>query len=64
MAKKCDICDKAPVTGNNVSHSKRRTKRRWKPNLQLIKLTLNGVQKKVRLCTGCLKTQSKKLTAA
>ncbi|NCZ73077.1 MAG: 50S ribosomal protein L28, partial [Actinobacteria bacterium] len=29
MASVCDICGKGPSFGNNVSHSKRRTRRRW-----------------------------------
>lgn len=33
MAKVCDVTGKRPMTGNNVSHSKRRTKRRFKPNI-------------------------------
>lgn len=33
MSKVCQVTGKRPVTGNNVSHSKRRTKRRWLPNL-------------------------------
>lgn len=33
MSKVCQVTGKRPVTGNNVSHSKRRTRRRWLPNL-------------------------------
>ncbi len=34
MSKVCQVTGKSPLTGNNVSHSKRRTKRRQMPNLQ------------------------------
>ncbi len=34
MASVCDICGKAPGFGNNISHSHRRTKRRFDPNVQ------------------------------
>ncbi len=34
MSKICQLTGKRPITGNNVSHSKRRTKRRFLPNLQ------------------------------
>ena len=34
MSKVCQLTGKRPITGNNVSHSKRRTKRRFIPNLQ------------------------------
>lgn len=34
MARVCQITGKKVMVGNNVSHSKRRTKRRFYPNLQ------------------------------
>ena len=34
MSKVCQLTGKRPVSGNNVSHSKRRTKRRFLPNIQ------------------------------
>ncbi len=33
MSRVCDLTGKRPITGNNVSHSNRRTKRRFLPNL-------------------------------
>ena len=33
MSRFCDLTGKGPMTGNNVSHSKRRTKRKFYPNL-------------------------------
>jgi large subunit ribosomal protein L28 len=33
MSKVCIVTGKRPVTGNNVSHSNRKTKRRFLPNL-------------------------------
>jgi large subunit ribosomal protein L28 len=33
MTKVCEVTGKRPVTGNNVSHAKNRTKRRFEPNL-------------------------------
>ena len=33
MAKVCDLTGKKPITGNHVSHSNRKTKRRFLPNL-------------------------------
>lgn len=33
MSKVCQLTGKRPITGNNVSHSKRRTKRRFLPNV-------------------------------
>lgn len=34
MSKVCQLTGKRPVSGNNVSHSNRKTKRRFVPNLQ------------------------------
>lgn len=33
MSKVCQLTGKRPISGNNVSHSKRRTKRRFLPNI-------------------------------
>ncbi|MBK8042360.1 MAG: 50S ribosomal protein L28 [Haliscomenobacter sp.] len=34
MSKVCQLTGKRPISGNNVSHSNRKTKRRFLPNLQ------------------------------
>ncbi len=34
MAQRCDVCDKGPLFGNNVSHANNKTRRRWNPNLK------------------------------
>jgi len=34
MSKVCQLTGKRPISGNNVSHSNRKTKRRFMPNLQ------------------------------
>ncbi|MGB2569911.1 50S ribosomal protein L28 [Micromonospora citrea] len=34
MSRRCDVTGAAPSFGNAVSHSHRRTRRRWNPNLQ------------------------------
>ena len=36
MAAVCDICGKGPGFGKSVSHSHRRTSRRWDPNVQTV----------------------------
>ncbi len=33
MSKVCQLTGKRPISGNNVSHSKRKTKRRFVPNV-------------------------------
>jgi large subunit ribosomal protein L28 len=56
MSRKCEICGKSVHVGNNVSHSNRKTKKVWYPNLQKVKVLQNGKPKKVIVCTTCLKS--------
>lgn len=59
---KCDVCGKGVSFGHNVSHSVRRTKRMWKPNIRRVKAVVNGTNKTVHVCAGCLR--SNKVTRA
>jgi large subunit ribosomal protein L28 len=59
MAKRCENCGKGPMSGHNVSHSKVRTNRRFMPNLHVATMLLKGRPVKARLCTRCIRTQSK-----
>jgi large subunit ribosomal protein L28 len=56
MARVCTVCGKGPVTGNNVSHANNRTKRRWYPNLQTVRVLVEGAPRRIRVCTQCLKS--------
>ena len=42
MAAVCDVCGKGPGFGMSVSHSHRRTHRRWNPNIQTVRTRLGG----------------------
>ncbi|RLC73578.1 MAG: 50S ribosomal protein L28 [Chloroflexi bacterium] len=53
---KCEICGKILQFGHNVSHSKRRTGRTFRPNIQSLRLEIGGRRRKVNLCTRCLRT--------
>ena len=55
MARRCDICGKGPMVGNNVSHSNLRTKKRTLPNLQSMKTLVEGNVVRVKVCTSCMK---------
>ncbi|QVQ51658.1 50S ribosomal protein L28 [Spiractinospora alimapuensis] len=55
MASVCDVCGKRPSFGNNISHSHRRTRRRWDPNVQTVRTRVNGTPKRVKACTSCIK---------
>jgi large subunit ribosomal protein L28 len=63
MSQQCDLCGKKPLTGNNVSHSNRHTRRRFEINLQRKKLTFGGLTARLRVCTSCLKTYTRKVFA-
>lgn len=55
MSKFCFVCGKGPVTGNNVSHANNKTKRRWLPNLQRLRIVHpDGSVKRERVCTRCI----------
>ena len=55
MARVCYVCGKSPSTGNSVSHANNKTKRRWLPNLQTVKIVdVNGDRRRVRVCTSCI----------
>ena len=55
MARRCDICGKGPMVGNRVSHANNRNKRRYIPNLQQVRVLVNGRVKKMTVCTRCIK---------
>ena len=54
MSRVCQVTGKAPTTGNNVSHANNKTRRVWKPNLQVVRVMHEGVITKVKVCTRCL----------
>jgi large subunit ribosomal protein L28 len=56
MARKCEICAKAPMFGHNISHAHNVTNRRWTPNIQRVKVRLEGKVRRIRICTRCLRS--------
>jgi len=56
MAKRCDVCGKGPQFGNNVSHANNKTRRRFNPNLQSVRVQVSaGNNKRQKVCTRCIK---------
>ncbi|CAN5608280.1 50S ribosomal protein L28 [soil metagenome] len=55
MPSVCDVCGKIPGFGNNISHSHRRTRRRWNPNIQKVRVLIDGSPRRMAVCTKCLK---------
>ena len=56
MAQRCEICGRGPLTGNTVSHAHNLRRRRWNVNLRRIRARVNGVQKRIRVCTACIRS--------
>ncbi len=59
MARKCEICGKGPQFGNRVSHSNKKTRHKFNPNIQNVKVEVNGEIKKIKICTSCLRSLKK-----
>jgi large subunit ribosomal protein L28 len=55
MSKVCAVCGKGPSFGHSRSHSMVATKRRFEPNLQRVRVLLDGVARRAYVCTRCLK---------
>jgi large subunit ribosomal protein L28 len=69
MAKACDVCGKSPQIGNSITTRGKAkylggvgtkitgiTKRQFKPNLQRLRVTMQGSNKTVRVCTQCIRS--------
>ena len=51
---KCHVCGKGVSFGNAVSHANNKTRRTWKPNLQVARILIDGTVTRVKVCTRCL----------
>ena len=70
MAAECEVCGKRPQMGNSVTTRGKQkhlggvgtkitgiTRRKFKPNLQRVKVTTaNGTNKRMRVCVQCLRS--------
>ncbi len=66
MGKSCEICGKSPQMGNSITTRGKAkylggvgtkvtgiTRRQFKPNLQSVRVTVRGTNKRIRVCTQC-----------
>ncbi len=58
MSARCYKCGKGPSYGNNVSHANNKTRKRWNPNLQKVKISENGTVKRVKVCSRCIRSKA------
>ncbi|NLG57305.1 MAG: 50S ribosomal protein L28 [Clostridiales bacterium] len=56
MGKFCQVCEKSLMSGHKVSHSNRKSNRTWAPNVQRIRVVLNGSPMRLNVCTRCLRS--------
>ena len=70
MSQSCEVCGKKPVVGNQITTRGKAkylggvgtkvtgiTKRRFKPNLQSIRVTVGrNTNKRLRVCTQCIRS--------
>jgi len=76
MSKECSICGKKPVSGRSISRrgmAKSKggvgqritgsTLRRFVPNIQTTHAIIDGKNKKIKICTKCLKAGKVKKTS-
>ena len=56
MAKRCEICGKGVLVGNNVSHANNKTKKRSLPNLQSVRVKQGKAVKTLKVCTRCIRS--------
>ena len=56
MGKFCEVCAKGSMSGHNVSHSNRKTNRVWAPNVQRVRVVVDGQAKRLNVCTRCLRS--------
>ena len=73
MSRRCEICGKTSSAGNSITrsgspkykggiglHTGGITKRRFYPNIQKIRIVVDGTVKRTRVCTRCLKAKKVK----
>ena len=58
MARRCELTGKGPMSGNNVSHAKNRTRRRFLPNLNALTLHSDALGRgfKLKISAAALRT--------
>ena len=54
--KRCEITGKGITFGHSISHAHNMNKRIWKPNLQTVKVVINGQMTKVKVCVKMLRS--------
>lgn len=56
MGKFCEVCEKGMMNGHKVSHSNRKSGKKWAPNVQNIRVVADGRPQRMNVCTRCLRS--------
>jgi large subunit ribosomal protein L28 len=56
MAQHCQFCGKTPATGRRISHAHNVTSRKWHLNLKSVHAVIDGVARRTRACTRCIRS--------
>lgn len=56
MGKLCEVCAKGTMNGHRVSHSNRKSNRKWAPNVQRVHVLESGRAVTRNVCTRCLRS--------
>lgn len=54
MSRQCEICGKTPLKAAKLTFSHKQNVHRQAPNLQSVKVNMNGTVKRIKICTSCL----------
>ena len=56
MSFKCSVCGKGPMAGKTISHSHHASNRVFRPNLQRLRIVVEGKTCREYVCTGCIRS--------
>lgn len=56
MSAVCQVCEKGPMSGNNVSHAHNTTRRVFRPNLQKVRVKVGNNSRRMSVCTRCIRS--------
>lgn len=55
MSKQCEICGKKSIKAAKLTFSHKQIVHTQEPNLQSVKVNMNGTVKRIKVCTSCLR---------
>ena len=56
MANYCEVCGKGAISGNSITHTDKKRRRPWKPNVRKINVVENGISVRKTVCTRCMRS--------